>query len=298
MNRGNRGALVFIIAGILCIAALGIFAYNYFYNIDAPVLEEPSPPPSPTPSPTPKPSPSPTPPPSPTPTPEPVIMDKFLSYYEQNEDFVGWIRVPNTGIDFPVVYCEDNEYYLSHNFNREPYRNGVPFLDKSADLLVNNRSLALFGHHRFTGGMFSELHSFKSLDFLKKTPVFTFDSLYEDAGYKIFSVFYMAGSSKDEYFYYYPNAVFKDDDAFTAHVEEITKRSIFLTGVDVGPEDQLVLLTCCSYEIDDLRIIIAGRKLREGESAEPDTSLYEKNPKPMYPKGWYNKFGGKWTEEG
>ena len=223
----------------------------------------------------------------------PKVLERFSELLEENELLVGWINVPNTVIDYPVVYCEDNEYYLKHDFWGEDDPDGTIFLTKEADLLENNQSLSLFGHHRKNGLMFSGLHKFKTLRFYKETPVFSFDSLYEEADYKIFSVFYMAGNSSDEYFYYYPKASFKTDEDFMEHVKQLKNRSIFNLAVDVEAGDQIVLMTCCTYETENLRIVVAGRKVREGESAEVDVQSATVNPSPLYPKKWYDKFGGK-----
>ena len=221
-----------------------------------------------------------------------IISERFLTLYEQNEDIVGWIRVPNTPIDYPVVYCNDNAYYLSHNFLKEPTKQGTPFLEMGAGILENNQSLSLFGHYLTNGTMFTALHRYKSLDYYKEYPLFEFSNIYEDGFYKIFSVFYMAGNRTDKQFYYYPVSNFKDDKAFMEHVGEIRNRSIFSTTVDVVPGDRLVLLTCCTYETDNLRLIVAGRLIRPEESIIVDTENAGLNPEPLYPQKWYNKKGG------
>jgi len=221
-----------------------------------------------------------------------VMMERFADLYEQNNDLVGWIRVPNTKIDYPVVYCADNAYYLNYDFNKKPSKSGVPFLDKDADLLVKNQSLSIYGHY-INGVMFTDLHKYKKLDFYQNSPLFEFDSLYEEGTYKIFSVFYMAGNRSDGFFYYYPFSHFKDNDAFMKHVRQLTVRSIFTIPVDVRPDDQLVLLTCCTYETNNLRLVVAGRKVRPGEEPSVNTDLAQINPTPLYPQKWYDAKGGK-----
>lgn len=220
------------------------------------------------------------------------IMDRFLDLYAQNDDLVGWIRVPNTPIDYPVVYCSDNAFYLKHDFYKKQSVAGNPFLDMGADLIENNQSLSIFAHYMKNGTMFTALHNYKDLDYYKTYPIFRFDSLYEDGVYKIFSVFYMAGNSSDKLFYYYPVSHFSSDDAFMQHVKQLRARSIFDTTVDVAPGDQLVLLTCCTYEVKNLRLIVAGRKVRADESFIVDTEHATLNPNPLYPQKWYDAKGG------
>ncbi|MCL1981568.1 MAG: class B sortase [Clostridiales bacterium] len=222
----------------------------------------------------------------------PEMLARFAELYAQNDDLVGWVRVPNTVIDYPIVYCSDNAYYLKHDFLKRPSAGGAPFLDNSADLLEKNQNLSLYAHYMRNGTMFTALHNYKDIEYYKSYPLFEFDSLYDESLYKIFSVFYMAGNHTDEFFYYYPTSHFADDEAFMRHVDQLTTRSIFTTGVDVAPGDQIVLMTVCTYETDNLRLVVAGRKIRDGESIVVDTSKVSANPQPLYPKKWYNKFGG------
>jgi SrtB family sortase len=222
-----------------------------------------------------------------------VIRERFEALYEQNNDLVGWIRVPNTVIDYPVVYGADNSFYLRHDFNKRRTDAGTIFLDMSAGILENNQSLSLYGHYMRNGTMFSALHNYKELEYYKEYPLFEFSTLYEDGFYKIFSVFYMAGNRTDELFYYYPFSTYNTEEAFMDHVNQLLVRSIFTTTVDVALGDQLVLMTVCTYETDNLRLIVAGRKMRQGESFVVNTKDASLNPGPLYPQKWYDTLGGK-----
>jgi SrtB family sortase len=221
-----------------------------------------------------------------------VIRERFLELYEQNNDLIGWIRVPNTVIDYPVVYGADNSFYLRHDFHKRRTDAGTIFLDMSAGMLENNQSLSLYGHYMRDGTKFSALHNYKELEYYKEYPLFEFSTLYEDGFYKIFSVFYMAGNQTDGFFYYYPLAGYSTDEDFMEHVNQLRIRSIFTTAVDVAPGDQLVLMTVCTYETDNLRLVVAGRKMRRGESLAVNTEDAEHNPQPLYPQKWYDAKGG------
>lgn len=224
--------------------------------------------------------------------PDPVVLQRFEPWLERNQDFVGWVTVPGTKIDYPVVYCEDNTYYLKHDIDKNPHDDGTVFLTMEADLLEKNQSWALFGHHRNNGLMFSDLHKYKKLDFYRQSPVFTFDSLYQEAQYKIFAVFYMAQNQSDRYFYYYPTPSFETEEGFLHHVEQMRVRSIFDIPVDVEWGDQIVVMTCCTYETERLSIAVAGRRVRQGEDTAVDTEAAQPSANPLYPKKWYDKYGG------
>ena len=222
----------------------------------------------------------------------PVMHARFQELYERNNHIVGWIRVPNTTINYPVVHCSDNFFYLHHNFDGRPSAAGTIFLDMDAGILENNQSMTLYGHYMGNDTKFSALHNYKYLEHYKRFPIFQFDTLYEDGFFKIFAVFYMAGNSSDALFYYFPFSTFSTDTAFMLHVNQIRIRSIFNTTVDVAPGDQLVLLTTCTYETYNLRLVVAGRRMRPGESFAFCTNYATLNPQPLFPQVWYDTKGG------
>ena len=66
------------------------------------------------------------------------MLESYYSLYQQNNDMVGWIKIPDTPVDYPVVKYSDNEFYLHKNFNKEYQFSGIPFLDyQSNDESVN-----------------------------------------------------------------------------------------------------------------------------------------------------------------
>lgn len=224
--------------------------------------------------------------------PEPVMLDKFFEYVSLNDEIIGWLNMPGTEINYPVVYSGDNEFYLTHDYLKNPDKNGAIFMTPEGNILTANQSISLFGHDRKNGKMLAPMQQYKELYFYKLWPTFQFDTLYEEGTYKIFSVFFMAGDSKDSLFYYYPVSSFSSDERYQHHLDQLTSRSIYDLPVDVTVDDRIVIVSCCTYETDDLRIGVAGRLLREGETAEVDVYAAKAAENPLYPQKWYDKFGG------
>ena len=47
------------------------------------------------------------------------ILKKYKKVYEKNNDLVGWIKIKDTNIDYPVMQTKvDYSYYLKRNFNK------------------------------------------------------------------------------------------------------------------------------------------------------------------------------------
>lgn len=94
------------------------------------------------------------------------MIEDFKNVSNFNRDIAGWINIPNVGY-FPVMQCNNNSYYLSHNEYKEVEQNGAPFLDKDCDGF-RNVSL-IYGHHYSSGKMFGGLEKYKEQDFSFKT---------------------------------------------------------------------------------------------------------------------------------
>ena len=81
-------------------------------------------------------------------------------------------------------------------------------------------------------------------------------------------------------------------------MDEITKRSTIITGVDCNEDDEYLTLSTCSTEWDDSRHILVARKLRDGETADSiDTTKFSKNPNPKWPAIYYKYNGGTYIDE-
>ena len=80
---------------------------------------------------------------------------------EENPDCVGWITIPDTGIDYPVMYTPDDpEHYLRRDFSGNSASHGTPFLDGRNQDTVENQNLILYGHNMMDGSMFKPLISY------------------------------------------------------------------------------------------------------------------------------------------
>lgn len=222
-------------------------------------------------------------------------LEKFNRLLELNPDVKGWIQINGTNINYPVLQSsiDDPEYYLTRNINKEEDRFGSIFLDTYTNIETPTQSLLIHGHNMSsTGNMFHELMNYNDLDFLKENSFIQFDTLYEESIWKIFAVFKTNGSSEQEKLFDYQRGSFQDSSDFLNYVYQIKARSIFNIPLDISEEDQLLLLSTCSYELPNYRTVIVARKLRLGESKEQSEESITKNKSPLYPDSWYQHYGG------
>lgn len=94
-----------------------------------------------------------------------IDWDMWLSI---NPAVVGWVTVPNTGIDQPIVQAPKDEpgFYLEHSVSKEPDAIGCAFLDaECADLGLASRNCVVFGHHWSQGRMFTDFAKYSDEQF-------------------------------------------------------------------------------------------------------------------------------------
>ncbi len=231
--------------------------------------------------------------------PETGIYNRFDELLEQNPDCVGWITVPNTKIDNPVYKTTDNDYYLTINSLREPSVYGAIFADYRDGITVrgNSKNITLYGHHMKDGSMFANLHNYKKMSFYKENPVVTFDTIYGTGGqYKVFACVITNSDAMDDngYFFDFAAPNFRSDVDFMNWVEQVRRRSLYNTPVDVVATDEILTLSTCTYEIKEsnLLCVVFARKVRDGETAAVNTINTSANSQIIYPAIWYETFGG------
>lgn len=224
--------------------------------------------------------------------------DKLLKI---NDDIVGWIKIDNTVIDYPVLDCaEDNSYsqfYLNHDYKKNFSVYGSIFLDYRSNKGTNSKNVIMHGHHMRDGSMFGELMKYApeyegDLDFYKKSPTISFDTPDGDAEWKIISVFKTNTLYAHGKFFNYMQGTFESDAEFMNFVYNIRERSLFDIPVTVNENDQLITLSTCSYEYTDFRTVVVARKVRDGESASVDTDLASINKDALWPDVYYQNHGG------
>lgn len=194
-----------------------------------------------------------------------VVSDRFQKLRRQNQDIVGWLTIEDM-IDEGVVQ-RDNEYYLDRDYRGYHNVNGAIFLDENCDLRTRPYTLMLYGHNMKTGLMFGGLRNYENPTFYHKNPFITFDTLYEDGRYVVFSVSTVSLDSTSWRFVNLAWLLSSSTDLRAKAISSLNRFSIYHSGIDVKPEDQLLLLITCVDEPTDRRII-AARRIRDTEKEE------------------------------
>lgn len=151
-----------------------------------------------------------------------------------NKDIIGWIEIPNTNINYPILK-DENLYYLNHNFERKNNKNGSIFI-RNQDLL-KNQEIIIYGHNMKNGTMFSELGEYLNQDFFEKNSkiyIYTKENTYEG---NIFAAYSKGVNEEKE--------AIKELNLYEK-IEYYKNQSVYSSKVE-NNINKIVKLTTCSY---------------------------------------------------
>ena len=194
---------------------------------------------------------------------EPVVLAEYAELFARNPDMVGWMSIPGTVINYPVMQTkEDMEYYLYRDFDRGDDKNGLPFVDARSDVFAPTTNVLIYGHCMNSGAMFASLLNYKDKAYFEAHPVIYFDTVYEHAEYEIIACFQSRVAYVGENVFRYYSFIDTDSETeFDDFVKNIKEMSYYDTGETAKFGDKLITLSTCDKEITNGRMVIVARKV-------------------------------------
>ncbi len=191
---------------------------------------------------------------------QPVMLEQYTELYEKNHELAGWLSIDGMVIDYPVMQCADNEYYLHHDFYGQDSVYGCLYVKDIADL-EEGTNFIIYGHNMKDGSMFGDLDFYKDKEFYLEHPEISFDTLYEERTYEIVAVFLSQVYNKDDdVFKYYQFYQADTQEEFDDFYENIKELSLYDTEVEAGFGDTFLTLSTCAYHVKDGRFVVVARR--------------------------------------
>jgi sortase B len=192
----------------------------------------------------------------------PDILPEYKILYSTNKRLIGWLKIDDTNIDYPVMQTGDNDYYLDHNMNQEYDKNGSIFMDTACDVIKPSTNLIVYGHNMKSGQMFGNLDKYSSEKYYQDHPTISFDTIYEKGTYEIMYVFRSHIYSEEEItFKYYQFIDALSEQEFDSNMTAMAAMSLYDTGVTAQFGDRLLTLSTCDYKEDDGRFVVVAKKI-------------------------------------
>ena len=178
-----------------------------------------------------------------------------------NSDVVGWIKIENTNIDYPVM--QNGDYYLHRNIYKNYSSHGTPYLAEYCNIQYSD-NLIIYGHHMNDNSMFAQLDNYKKHSFYENHKYIKFYSYYNgitiEKTYEIAIAFKTVVYS-DKGFKYYNYTNFSDIQELNEFVENCRKLEFYNTGIDINYGDKLITLSTCEYSQKNGRIVVVAKQI-------------------------------------
>ena len=166
-------------------------------------------------------------------------------------------------LDEPVAK-KDNSFFLDHDATGKRNGNGALFMDEGTDLLTRPYTILIYGHNMKSGAMFGFLRKYEEFSFFFQHQIFQFDTLYEEGKYAVFAVETISLTPGKSRYINLTGLESTDRETRTNALQALINHSLHNAMLDVNEEDQVLLLITCVGD-DDERLVVAARRLRDGE---------------------------------
>ena len=214
--------------------------------------------------------------------PEPTLppadmMPDMQELYDQNPDIIGWLKVDDMNIDYPVMQTmDDEEYYLNRDFDRHNSQNGCLIMDTDSNVgtgtaandykdgTAPSTNLIIHGHNMKNGDMFGNLDRYRDQKYYETHKIIRFSTLYEDREYEIISVFLSQVflQSQTDVFKYYKFFEADTEAEFDDFYDNIMDMALYNTGVTAKYGDEFITLSVCAYHVENGRLVVVGKRIR------------------------------------
>ena len=186
-----------------------------------------------------------------------IINPTIIRLQEENEDVVGWVRLDGTGVDYPFVQGEDNDYYLHRDIHGDYLFAGTAFLDHLSDPTFSSFSAVIFGHNMKNGTMFSDIGRYANAGFFNENQ--TGWLFLPDATYQLDIFAFLSVQYNDEMVYQTEFTTDGEKQAFLDYIVQYAQRSRDLS---LTTKDQFLVLSTCTGDVKTMRNVLVTRLMR------------------------------------
>ena len=181
----------------------------------------------------------------------------FEKLKQTNSDTIAWIKVNGTNIEYPVVKTTNNDFYMTHTFDKKNNSAGWVFMDYENKFDGTDNNLVIYAHNRRDGSMFGTLKNILTEEWQSNIDNFKipFITETEKSEYQVFSVYTI--ESED----YYITTNFETDNKFEKFIDTIKSRSIKDFDVNISTEDHILTLSTCANN-NKYRVVLHAVKVK------------------------------------
>ena len=193
-----------------------------------------------------------------------TILPEFQDLYAQNSDFIGWLEVVDTDVNYPVMYTpSEPDYYLRRDFKKADDSNGTLYVDYRCDLINSTTNTIIYGHNMKSGKMFGGLKRFLDESYYEKHKTIIVSTLYERREYEIVAVgLSKVGFNDDNQYKYYDFIDAINEGEFNDFLNNISTLKVSTEDVDINTTDKLLTLSTCNTYTEDGRLFVVAKRVK------------------------------------
>jgi len=189
------------------------------------------------------------------------VLREYEAVYLMNTDMVGWMRIDDTKVNYPVMQTPDRtDYYLKRNFEKEYSAHGCLYVREVCNVERPSDNLTIYGHKMKDGSMFAPLFDYKEKSFWENHKTIQFDTVTEHHTYEIFSVF-ITTASVGQGFPYHEFVDAADAAQFDDYVATCKQLALYDTGITPQYGDKLITLSTCEYSRVNGRLVVVAKRV-------------------------------------
>lgn len=202
-----------------------------------------------------------------------VVENPYRDSYLANSDMVGWLQIPGTNIDYPVMWTpRDENYYLYRAFDGSENKNGSLILDTDSSLDPLTTNLIIHGHNMRSGEMFGNLTDYEDPDYFEDHKQIILYTGECQRNYEIVAVFRSQVYKKnDQVFKFYKFFQADTPAEFDDFYKNIKDLALYDTGVTAQFGDHFITLSTCVYHVEQGRFVVVAKEVEAGDYYLPIT---------------------------
>ena len=187
--------------------------------------------------------------------------DKYNVNFEElkqtNSDTIAWIKVNGTNIEYPIVKTTNNDYYMTHTFDKSYNSAGWVFMDYENRFDGTDNNMVIYAHNRKDGTLFGTLKNILTEEWQSNEENFTIPFITENekAEYQVFSVYRIENED------YYITTNFGTNNEYQKFIDKIKSRSIKDFETDITTEDSILTLSTCA-DNNKYRVVLHAKKIK------------------------------------
>ena len=164
-------------------------------------------------------------------------------------DAVGWLYIPDTPINYPIMQRDDNDFYLHHAYDGSSLKSGSIFLDYRCENRFMNHINIVYGHNMRNGSMFAGLLKFADSAYFDSHRYGWLST--PEAVYRVDFFSCVKANMYDE--------LYDGSMPVSQWIPHIADRSAVFRDAEFSEDDRFISLSTCSYEFENARTILTGK---------------------------------------